>query len=167
MRIDRGGEVLAPGDGTDPVQIIDVRDLTEWTIRVAEQRTFGVFNATGPTKPYTMKAQLEGVRAAIGKTKDASFTWVPTEFLTQQQVQPWSEMPTWVPNVGDEKGFSEVSVARAVGKGLTYRPLSTTSVDTLAWFKTLPAERQAKLRAGITPEKEKAVLDAWKARKKA
>ena len=167
VRIDRGGEVLAPGDGSDPVQIIDVRDLTEWTIRVAEQRTMGVFNATGPAKPYTMKGQLEGIRAALGKTKDATLTWVPTDFLAQQQVQPWMEMPTWVPNAGDEKGFSEVSVARAVGKGLTYRPLSTTSKDTLAWFKTLPPERQQKLRAGIAPEKEKAVLDAWKARKKA
>jgi nucleoside-diphosphate-sugar epimerase len=165
VRIDRGGEILAPGDGSDPVQIIDARDLAEWTIRMAEQKAPGVYNATGPSTPYTMKAELEGIREAIAKGKDARLTWVPTDFLTSQQVAPWMEMPTWVPNAGDERGFSEVSVARAAAKGLTYRPLATTARDTLAWFKTLPAERQGKLRAGIAPEKEKAVLDAWRAKK--
>jgi 2'-hydroxyisoflavone reductase len=165
VRIDRGGEILAPGDGSDPVQIIDARDLAEWTIRMAEQRAPGVYNATGPSKPYTMKAELEGIRDAVAKGKDARLTWVPTDFLSSQQVAPWMEMPTWVPNAGDERGFSEVSVARAGAKGLTYRPLAVTARDTLAWFKTLPAERQGKLRAGIAPEKEKAVLDAWRAKK--
>jgi 2'-hydroxyisoflavone reductase len=164
VRIDRGGDVLAPGDGSDPVQVIDARDLSEWTIRMVEQGATGVYNATGATKPYTMRQQLEGIRDAVAKDKAVKLTWVPTSFLQQQQVRPWAEMPTWVPNEGDEKGFSEVSVARAVAKGLTYRPLGTTARDTLAWFRTLPAERQAKLLAGITAEKEKAVLAAWAAK---
>jgi 2'-hydroxyisoflavone reductase len=166
VRIDRGGEVLAPGSGSDPVQIIDVRDLSEWIIRMAEQRATGIYNATGPKTPYTIKSELEGIRDAIAKDKDVKFTWVPTSFLAEQKVAPWMEMPTWVPNEGDEKGLSEVSVARALSKGLTYRPLATTARDTLAWFKTQPAERQAKMRAGIAAEKEKAVLDAWRAKTK-
>jgi 2'-hydroxyisoflavone reductase len=165
VRIARGGEVLAPGDGSDPVQVIDVRDLSEWTIRMAEQGAMGTYNATGPTSPHTMAGMLDGIRGAVPGGADARLTWVPTDFLGQQQVQPWTEMPTWVPNVGDERGFSQISVARAVAKGLTYRPLATTARDTLTWFETLPAERREKLRAGIAPEKERTVLEAWRARR--
>jgi 2'-hydroxyisoflavone reductase len=166
VRISRGGEVLAPGDGSDPVQVIDARDLSEWTIRMAEQRAAGVYNATGGAKPYTMRGQLETIRDAVARGTDTKLTWVPTAFLDEQKVQPWSEMPTWVPNAGDEKGFAEVSVARAVSKGLTFRPLGVTAKDTVDWFRTQPAERQAKLRAGIAPEKESAVLAAWHAKQK-
>ncbi len=92
-RIDKGGDVLAPGDGSDAVQFIDSRDLAEWTVRVAENRTLGVFNATGPSKPLTMAEMLYGIRAVT--TAGAQFTWVPWEFLTEQKVRGWSNMPVW------------------------------------------------------------------------
>ena len=162
VRLARGGETAAPGDGSDPVQFIDARDLAEWTIRTAEERTFGIFNAVGPARPLTTKAMLEGIaRAVHGQPK---LTWIPAAFLDAQKVEAWSDMPVWVPGQGDTAGFHRRSIARALAAGLTYRPLATTAADTLAWFKSQPADRQAKLRAGLTPEREAALLAAWKAR---
>jgi 2'-hydroxyisoflavone reductase len=103
VRLARGGEVLAPGDGKDPVQLIDARDLAEWTIRMAEQRTFGVFNATGPAASTDMAQMLAASGAAI-KAQD-KLVWVPAAFLEAQNVSPWSDMPVWVPAQGDGAGF--------------------------------------------------------------
>src|SRR5438874_1183481 len=158
VRIDRGGEVLAPGDPSDPVQFIDGRDLAEWVIRIVEQRQTGIYNATGPDKTLGVGAMLEGIKAA-NKSK-ASFTWVNTDFLQAQKVVPWSDMPVWVPPRGEEAGTGRINIQRATAKGLTFRPLAVTARDTLAWFKSQPPERQ-KLKAGITPEREAEVLAAW------
>src|SRR6185369_10089011 len=124
-RIDKGGEVLAPGTGNDPVQIIDSRDLAEWTIRVAENRTLGVFNATGPIKPLTMAEMLYGIKAVT--TSGAQFTWVPAEFLTANNVRGWSNMPVWIAPRPNNVGFSQRSIQRALSKGLTFRPLAVTA----------------------------------------
>ena len=159
-RITRGGEVLAPGDGADPVQFIDARDLAEWTIRMAEQRAFGIFNATGPAETLTMRAMLQGVRGAL--TSGATFTWVDRAFLDAQNVAPWSDLPVWIPADGDSAGFARRSAARARERGLTFRPLATTASDTLAWWKEQPAERQAKPRAGIGAAREGELLSLWK-----
>jgi 2'-hydroxyisoflavone reductase len=160
VRLARGGEVLAPGDGSDPIQLIDARDLAEWTIRMAEARTFGVFNATGPAAPTNMEHMLAVTGAAI-KAHD-TLVWVPAGFLDAQKVSPWSDMPVWVPARGDSAGFARRSIAKATAAGLTFRRLGLTAVDTLAWFRAQPAERQAKLRAGLTPEREADVLAKWK-----
>ena len=162
VRLDRGGEVLAPGDGTDPVQYIDARDLAEWTIRMVEARTLGVFNAAGPRVPETMAEMLYGIRGAT--TAGARLRWVPTKFLEEQKVQPWSDMPVWIPSGPDTAGASRRSIARALAAGLTFRSLAQTTMDTLAWFKTLPADRQAKLKAGLKAEREAEVLAAWQKR---
>jgi 2'-hydroxyisoflavone reductase len=162
VRLARGGEYLAPGDGSDPVQIIDARDLAEWTIRMAEARTFGTFNATGPQHPLQMKEMLTGITAAIHA--DAKPVWVSTDFLEAQKVEAWSDMPVWVPGRGETAGFAKRSIRKAIAAGLTFRPLDTTAADTLAWFKQQPAERQAKLKAGLTSEREQEVLSKWKAK---
>ena len=163
VRIDRGGEVLAPGDPTDPVQFIDARDLAEWTIRMAEQGTTGVYNATGPATPLTIGQMLNEIKNALGS--DAQFTWVPADFLEKEKVAPWSDMPVWVPPASEGGGMG-VSIKRALEKGLTFRPLTETARDTLAWFKAQPKERQEKLKAGITAEREAEVLAAWHHEKK-
>ena len=162
VRIERGGDILAPGDGTDPVQIIDARDLAEWTIRTLENGTTGTFNACGPRARMSMAEQLHGVRAALSGDLELSFTWVSAPFLEEQGVQPWSEMTTWFSSATDAGVLSETDNRRAVAAGLTFRPLATTTVDTLAWFRAEPAERQAQLRAGIAPDKERRVLEAWR-----
>jgi 2'-hydroxyisoflavone reductase len=167
-RIDKGGEVLAPGNGDDPVQIIDVRDLAEWMIRVAENRTLGVYNATGPVKPMSMAEMLYGIKAVT--TAGAEFTWVPWEFLAQQKVRGWSNMPTVVQDRPDNVAFSRRSIARALAAGLTFRPLAVTAKDTLDWNKTRPAAELDALAkgqtSGLSAEREAQVLAAWKASQK-
>jgi 2'-hydroxyisoflavone reductase len=161
VRLARGGEVLAPGDGADPVQFIDARDLAEWTIRMVETRTTGTFNATGPARPLPMRAMLAGV--AEGVRADARVTWVPTTFLEAEQVSPWSDLPVWVPGEGESAGFARRSIAHALAAGLTFRPLATTAAETLAWFRAQPPARQAKLRAGLSAEREAELLARWRA----
>lgn len=163
IRIEKGGEILAPGNQDDPVQFIDARDLGEWSIRMAEQEAFGIYNAVGPKTKLSIAEMLYGIKAIT--TSDARFTWVDTKFLAENKVLPWVDMPVWVPPQGDEAGFTSVSNKRAVEKGLTFRPLADSAKATLEWFKTLPADRQAKLRFGITPERETAVLAAWHKKK--
>jgi 2'-hydroxyisoflavone reductase len=161
VRLARGGEVLAPGDGSDPVQFVDARDLAEWTIRMAETRTAGTFNATGPAQPLAMRAMLDGIAAAV--RSDARIVWVPADFLEAQQVSAWSDLPVWVPGRGETAGFARRDIGRAVRAGLTFRPLATTASDTLAWFRELAPTRQAKLRSGLDPEREKSLLERWQA----
>jgi 2'-hydroxyisoflavone reductase len=109
-----------------------------------------------------MQAMLGGVGAAVhGEDR---LTWVPASFLADHGVSAWSDMPVWVPGQGDTVGFARRSIARALAAGLSFRPLATTAADTLAWFQSQPADRQAKLRAGLPPDREAAVLAAWKAR---
>ena len=155
VRIDRGGEVLAPGNPSDPVQFIDGRDLAEWTVRMAENRETGIYNATGPAKELGIGGMLDGIKTALNS--NATFAWADAEFLKQQKVEAWSDMPVWA---GDELGMSRTNIGRALAKGLTFRPLGDTARDTLAWFKAQKPERQAKMRAGLTPEREAEVLVA-------
>jgi 2'-hydroxyisoflavone reductase len=159
VRIDRGGEVLGPGNPDDPVQFIDARDLAEWTVRTVENGETGIYNATGPAKPLGIGGMLDGIKAA--EKANSNFIWVSEEFLTQQKVEPWSDMPVWT---GKESGLARTNITRALAKGLTFRPLADTARDTLAWFKSLPQDRQSKLRAGLTPDREAEVLAAWNKR---
>src|SRR4030095_8910267 len=153
VRIDRGGDVLAPGNPKDPVQFIDARDLAEWTIRMAENRETGIYNARGPAKPSGIGGMLDGIKGAL--KSDAKFTWVSEEFLTEQKVQPWSDMPVWT---GKDDSVARTNISRALSKALTFRPLDVTARDTLAWFKSLRQERQSHPKAGLSPEREAEVL---------
>src|SRR5438445_11611338 len=164
VRVARGGEVLAPGAPDDPVQFIDARDLAEWTIRMVEQGNVGTFNATGPAYKLTMGKMLDDIQAAA--KSNATFTWADADFLTSQKVHPWSDMPAWVPPRGDAIGFSQINNKKAISRGLTFRSVGDTTVATLEWFHKQPAERQAKLKAGLTAEREAAVLSAWHAKQK-
>ena len=163
-RVERGGEVLAPGNPTDPAQIIDGRDLSEWVIRMAEAGTPGAFNATGPRARLSFGEMLYGMRAAVSGDTEIRFTWVPADFLAQEKAAPWSDLPLWMPPGSASQHVLNVKVERAVAAGLTYRPLAETVRDTLAWFKTLPEQRRTKLRAGLTAEREAQILTAWRAK---
>jgi 2'-hydroxyisoflavone reductase len=163
-RIDQGGEVLAPDKPDDPCQFIDSRDLAEWMIRMAEMRELGTFNAIGPEKPLTIAEMLYGVKAVT--TAGAQFTWVPWEFLQAQRVRPWSQMTVWQPPYGRTAGYQRRSAAKALTKGLTFRPLAVTAKDTLDWHKTRPPEEQAATLEGkingLSMKREAEVLAAWK-----
>ena len=156
VRINRGGEVLAPGNSNDPVQFIDARDLAEWTIRMVENRETGIYNATGPAKPLGIGKMLDEIKDTLNS--NAKFAWVPADFLKQQSVEAWSNMPVWA---GDELGLARTNINRALAKGLTFRLLAETARDTLAWFKSLPQDRQSKIHAGLALEREGEVLAAW------
>jgi 2'-hydroxyisoflavone reductase len=162
VRVARGGEVLAPGSGDDDTQYIDVRDLAAWTIAVIEKGYKGVYNAVGPDQPISMKSFLGECQRITGS--DAVFTWVPADFLEAQKVAPWMQMPMWVPAKGEDIGFGSLSNRKAVVRGLKFRPLEDTVRATLEWFRSLPEERQAKMRAGLPAEREAEVLAAWRGR---
>jgi 2'-hydroxyisoflavone reductase len=162
VRIERGGEILAPGDGRDFVQIIDARDLSEWMIRLVEQRVTGVYNALGPRTPWSFAEFLHGIRAVTAA--DARFTWVDTDFLLAHDVQPYREMPVWMPARDGREGFGRFDISREVALGLTFRPLAVIARDTLDYYHAQPEERQRELRAGITAEREREMLRLWHAR---
>ena len=162
VRIHRGGEVLAPGDPSDPVQIIDARDLSEWMIRMAEDGHTGVFNGVGPATPRPMAQLLYGIRAVT--TAETTFTWVPADFLFEIGIRPYSHMPVWMPPLEGREGFARFDLSPEVAHGLTFRPLAVTTRDTLDYHFSRPPERQAELRAGISAEREAEVLAAWHSR---
>lgn len=159
-RLDGGGEVLAPGDPQDPVQFIDARDLASFTVLSIERETFGTYNAVGPGQP--MGVVLSEIARAI--RSPASLTWVDADFLAAQKVAPWSDMPVWVPSKGEEAGLARIDTRKAMAKGLVCRPVSSTARDTLAWWRSLPEERRAKPRAGLSRDRERDVLAAFHAR---
>jgi 2'-hydroxyisoflavone reductase len=158
VRVQRGGYVLSPGTPRDPVQFIDARDLAAWVVLTLERGTMGVFNATGPVPAITIGELLDTCKRESGS--EAQFVWVDVETLAQHNVHGWSDMPVWVPPVGDSAGFCRVSVDAAAKAGLTFRGVDATVRDTLAWWKGLAEERRSKLRAGISAEREAEVLKA-------
>ncbi|HSQ24134.1 MAG TPA: NAD-dependent epimerase/dehydratase family protein [Pyrinomonadaceae bacterium] len=159
VRVERGGEVLAPGNPSDPIQIIDARDLAEWTIRMVEQGTVGSFNAVGPKSRLTMGRMLSDMKKTTNS--DARFTWVDDEFLKAQKII--DDIPIWTSTKGPEIGYSTVNISKALSQGLTFRSLSETTKATLEWFRKQTPERQMKMRAGIKAQREAEVLAAWHA----
>src|SRR6185503_3067492 len=157
-RVAEGGEVLAPGRPARPVQVIDVRDLADWMVRLAENGTAGVFNATGPESPLTMEQVLATCREAA--SSDARFTWVDEAFLVERKVGAWEELPFWIPETtsNEHVGILQMDVRRAIAAGLTFRPLLETTRDTLAWERERgPGPR----RAGLARDRERELLEEW------
>jgi 2'-hydroxyisoflavone reductase len=158
-RVARGGEVLSPGRPGRCVQFIDARDLAEWTVRMIERRGTGVYNANGLPDHLTMGRVLEACKTASGS--DAFFTWAAEDFLLQEKVAAWSEMPLWLPEEGAPrlKGFMFINSDKAVGSGLSFRHLNETIKDTLTWRETNRPNEE--LKAGIDPDKEQRLLRKW------
>jgi 2'-hydroxyisoflavone reductase len=167
-RAARGGEFIAPGAPGDPFQIIDVRDLAAFTINAAERNFTGTCNLVSNVNEFKFGELVDAcVSSAKARARPADApraTWIPAQFLAAQKVEPWSEMPVWLPAKGDEAAFAATSNAAAVAKGLTITPLKKTVDDTLAWHLGRPAAEREQLKAGIAPDKEAAVLAAWKSR---
>ena len=161
VRVAKGGEMIAPGSASDPIQFIDVRDLANFMRACVEQRLSGSYNACNPPGAVTIGDLLETSKRVSGA--NTKFVWAPTEFLEKNKALEGLEVPIWAPPVGELAGATLVSSARAVAKGLRFRPLETTVRDTLAWHKTRPAEQQQTLRAGFSPEREAQLLKALRA----
>jgi len=161
VRVSRGGQMLAPDNPGYHVEIIDARDLADWTIRMVEGRRTGVYNATGPGKPLTLGDILDTSEQICQKGTEVA--WMDEKFLLDKEVQPWSELPLWVPSSDTQSAnIHAVSIARALDAGLTFRPVADTVRDTLAWDATRPAGRS--WRAGLRAEREAEILEAWRNR---
>lgn len=156
VRVARGGAVLAPGDGSRPVQFIDVRDLGTWIVNCLEDHARGTYNATGPAQPLAFGRLLRACREVTGS--DATFTWVDDRFLVEEDVRPYAELPLWIPG-DDGLAFGTVQITRALEDGLQIRPLRETIADTWRWA----AERDAAYtwRAGMDAEREARLLRQW------
>ncbi len=156
LRVQRGGRVLTP-PLLDPVKFIDARDLAEWTVRIAEQRLLGVFNAIGPAHELTMGALLNQLREAT--QSEAEWVEAPLAFLEAEGVAPWRDLPLWLPGSGETAGMHRRSVARALAAGLSFRSVADTCAGLLEWWQAQDAaRRESPLRAGLTPEREAALL---------
>ena len=159
-RVAQGGEVLAPAHPDYPVQVIDAHDLAAWIVSMVEARQTGVYNATGPDYTLTLGSLLDTCRAVGGG--DATITWVAEQFLLDREVEPWGQLPLWVPESDPANaGFSAVNCRKAIAAGLTFRPIADTVRDTLAWDATRPADYS--WRAGLPRERESELLQAWHA----
>ncbi len=156
-RVAKGGDMITPCTPEGETQFIDVRDLANWAIRATEAKQSGAFNATGPATPLTMGELIASCQKA--SVNPANPIWVTDEFLQENEVGSFVEMPLWIPNVPDYAGFNNVSSQRAIEAGLTYRPLNETVADTLAWVKERPSDYE--WRGGLKPEKEAELLQKW------
>jgi 2'-hydroxyisoflavone reductase len=164
-RVARGGAVLAPAPPEREIQFIDARDLAGWILKMADERRAGVFNACGPDYRLTMRRFLEECRAV--SRSDARFNWTSEEFLLEKGVEPWSELPLWLPE-SDEKyrHFMSANCERAFATGLKFRTLSETIRDTLAWQEAgahaAPKDGVQLSNQTLTPERERELLDEMK-----
>lgn len=153
MRTARGGTILAPGAPENFVQLIDARDLSGWIVGMIERGESGVFNVTSPSFELTFGNMLEAIKAATGS--DARFVWADADFLRENSVAPWSEMPFYLPAAdASARNFLTMNVAKALAKGLRLRPLGETAADVFAWR----AKQDFALRAGISADRESELL---------
>jgi Nucleoside-diphosphate-sugar epimerases len=158
VRVARGGDILAPDKPEALTQIIDVRDLSDFIIELVQQNVSGVFNATGPDHELTLGTLLDTCK--LVSASDAKFKWASVDFLNQNNVAPWSDMPAWLPATGEDAGFARVDISKAIKAGLLFRPLEDTVRDTIKWASALPEDHE--WRAGLKPEREKELLELLK-----
>ncbi len=161
-RMERGGEILAMGRPQDPVMLLDVRDLAEFMLDLAEVRASGVFNVAGPASPLTMEGFLHGLRFCTGAP--VTWTWVNDyDFLRAHGL---TYLIPWIMPVGTELGYARIDIRKALAHGLRHRPLARTHFDFRQWWYSdaVPEERRLNARYPLTPEREREILAAWKAR---
>lgn len=162
VRVAAGGDVLAPGRPERFVQFIDARDLAEWTIEMIERGAAGAYNTHGRPNILTMQELLDECKSV--SESDARFVWASEEFLLEQQVAAWSEMPLWLPEEAAPhlRGFMFISPRKAIDEGLRFRPVSETVRDTLAWYQTEHANEL--LKAGLNSDKERSLIAELRSR---
>lgn len=160
VRVESGGKVLAPGNPDRPIQFIDARDLGTWTILLSETKATGIYNAIGPDYQLSMCKFLNDCKTVA--QSNADFVWVPDKILVENKVEPWLEIPCWIPENTENSGMSLRNNSKAIKSGLTFRPLRETIADTLNWWH---AEKVGcDLKAGLSKERESELLQAASAK---
>jgi 2'-hydroxyisoflavone reductase len=171
VRASLGGEMAVPGRPGDPIQMIDVRDLADWIIHCIERNVVGVYNATGPEKALSMKGMVEGVREGV--SSKVAFTWIDNDFLQVQGIRA-GQFPLYEPPIGETAGAHCCNNARALAKGLRFRPVSETARATLEWYRSLGADLQARVAPQFAKgpsgeswlETERRLLGSWRQHEK-
>lgn len=156
-RIARGGEVLAPGPADAPAQVIDVRDMARWMVRLLEAGAAGAFHAVGPSATFTWGGQLEAIARAVGPA-GTTLTWVDAPFLLDAGLDD-RQLPLWGGAEPDDELTMTADPAAALATGLVIRPLDETVRDTLSWTRTVDQPD----RPGWPPAEESAALRRWHA----
>ncbi|MBT5218128.1 MAG: NAD-dependent epimerase/dehydratase family protein [Woeseia sp.] len=159
-RLDEGGEVLVQGHHADPIQFVEVRDLSEFYVHLLENSTTGIYNTEGPQAELDTAGLVHGIRAIT--STPSNLNWVPWDFLVQQGEVPQDTVVFWNRPSGRYLNYGRMVNARAIDKGMKFRPLATIAQDTLAWHRTRPAESQATLRAGLTRDREQELLRLYR-----
>lgn len=159
-RIDRGGEVLAPGPQGQPLQYIDVRDLAAFLLPAAERGVGGAFNTVSEPGQTTMGGLLAACLAVTGSR--ARLVWASPEQVAAAGIEPWTELPIWLPPEGEDAGMHRGDVSAALAEGLTCRPVEQTVADTWAWMRAEgePPPPPGRPVPGLDPDKEAAALAA-------
>jgi len=157
-RLERGGDVLAPGPPELPLQYIDCRDLAAWMLSAAERGIGGAFNTVSRPGHATMASLLGAARAVTGS--DATLCWVPPEVIEAAGIEPWTELPIWLPPDGEYAGMHDGDVSAAYATGLTCRPVEETIADTWRWLHAEgdPPPRPGGPAHGLNPDTERRVL---------
>jgi len=164
VRLERGGEVFVPGKPSDPVQFIDVRDLTEFMVRLAEQKNTDTFNVVAPASEMGMHAFVHGAHAATSSA--VSWVMIPDyDFLIEQNV-PY--IVPWIMPVDDNFGSARANNSHAIASGLTFRSLAETCLDVLTWWHSdgITDERRSRLTDGAQSimARESEIIAAWRSR---
>jgi 2'-hydroxyisoflavone reductase len=162
-RIAQGGEVLAGGSPNQPTQLIDVRDLAAWMLHCGRSGVSGPFIASSLPGSSTFGQTLTAACEVTGS--DATLTWVDDQYLLDQGVEPWTELPLWIP-IKDAPHTWTADTVPARDAGLTCRSIEETVADTWKWLREdgAPPVLNARAGAGIDPAKEHAILAAWHGR---
>lgn len=157
-RAARGGRLVAPGRPDRPIQYVDVRDLAAWVLDGLESGLGGPVDLVCPSGHTTTGTLLSAVVAATGG--GAELVWVPQDQVLAAGVEPWTQLPCWVPEGGDFTGFMESDTTRAVETGLDSRPVADTVVDTWSWLRAegMPVQRPDRPVHGLPPELEARLL---------
>ncbi|MCH8908298.1 MAG: epimerase [Candidatus Heimdallarchaeota archaeon] len=154
VRIRKGGKILIPNDVSYPIQIIDVRDLAEFTIKLSEDKVTGVFNVTGPKPDITVGHIYQTSKSF--SDNDPEFVKAGDSWLLDNKVTPWSEMPLWIPDASG-RALMQVNIDSAIENGLTFRSLETIIRDTLDWYDDVDGKNQ-KWNEGLDSSKEERLL---------
>lgn len=161
IRTRRGGEMIWPGTPSDVIQIIDVRDLANFTLDCVDEKISGIYNAVNPAGEFTMGDMLADSEAVSGVTVEPH--WISEAFAYEHEVAGSRDLPIWNPSSGENGGSGTFSGAAARAAGLHNRPERETARDVLAWWDTQSDERQANMKSGMSAEREAELISAWKA----
>ncbi|GAK05917.1 hypothetical protein JCM19037_4453 [Geomicrobium sp. JCM 19037] len=154
----QGGDVIAPGDRKRQVQIIDVRDLASWVVNRVEERVTGIYNVTGPSYKLTMEELLNTCKDVCNP--NTKLIWIEEEFLLNNQIKPWDELPLWLPEALN--GAASVNNEKALNEGLSFLPLRQTIEDVNSWLDYKGNSNTSDFATVLSKEKESKIIDAWK-----